>query len=291
MISSKGDSIITLLLSSLDSRQTRSFLTPKKGDINIKMGLGKKVRLNRLFSHPSGRLCSVAVDHMITYQKGLPPGLRNVPETIAKLVEAKPDAITMYKGMAKSLWEDYAGRVPLIINTMMFTVDDGIIEKIARPEEVLYLGADAVAVAIGVRGPNEGKYLRLLSGVVEEADRLELPVIAHIYPRDFSDVPKIVHDPESILWAVRCGIECGADVVKTPFTGDSDSFRQIIATSPVPVVAAGGPKAETLEDALDMMKKVMESGARGATIGRNIWGAPDPTKALIEFKKVIHGEN
>jgi class I fructose-bisphosphate aldolase len=36
------------------------------------------------------------------------------------------------------------------------------------------------------------------------------------------------------------------------------------------------------------MVEVIRSGARGATIGRNIWGMPDPTKALIAFRAVIH---
>src|SRR5881397_2463307 len=118
------------------------------------MDLAKQIRLNRIFAHPSKRLCSVAVDHFIGYQKGLPEGLINLPQTIKKLVEGKPDAITMMKGVAKSCWEPYAGRVPLIIQSMCFTADDSVIENVARPEEVLRLGADAIAVAIGVRGPN-----------------------------------------------------------------------------------------------------------------------------------------
>ena len=39
-----------------------------------------------------------------------------------------------------------------------------------------------------------------------------------------------------------------------------------------------------------MMAKVVESGARGATIGRNVWGAPDPTRALVAFRAVIHDQ-
>ncbi len=252
------------------------------------MDLAKKIRLNRLFSDPSGRLCSVAVDHFVGYQKALPPGLTRVPETIAKLVAAKPDAITMLKGMAKSSWEPHAGRVPLIIQSITFTADDAIIENLARPEEVLRLGADAIAVSLGVRGPNEGKFLKLLAQMVEEADRIGLPVVAHIYPRDFSQGAKIVFDPDNIQWAVRCGLECGADVIKVPFTGDAESFRQIVATSPIPVVAAGGPRCETLKESLGLMVDVVASGARGATIGRNVWGVPDPTKALLAFKAVIH---
>jgi len=255
------------------------------------MQLGKQVRLNRIFSHPSGRLCSVAVDHFIGYQKGLPEGLVNVPEAIAKLVKARPDAITMLKGMAKSAWAPHAGTTPLIIQSVYFTPDDAIIETVATPEEALRLGADAMAVAIGVRGPNEGKFLKLLAGAVAQADPLGLPVIAHIYPRDFTEVPRIVHDHENILWAVRAGIECGADVIKVPYTGNVDSYREIVATCRVPLVAAGGPRCDTLKDALRMMGQVVESGARGATIGRNIWGAPEPTKALLAFKSVIHERN
>jgi fructose-bisphosphate aldolase, class I len=252
------------------------------------MDLAKRIRLNRLFAHPSGRLCSVAVDHFVGYQKGLPEGLTNVPQTIASLVEGKPDAITMLKGMAKSAWEPFAGRVPLIIQSITFTADDTVIENLAQPEEVLRLGADALAVSIGVRGPNEGKFLGILARMVEGADRIGLPVIAHIYPRDFSAGARIVFDPENILWAVRCGLECGADVIKVPFTGDAASYRDIVSTCPVPLVAAGGPRCDTLREALALMSKVVESGARGATIGRNIWGTSDPTRALIAFRGVIH---
>jgi class I fructose-bisphosphate aldolase len=196
----------------------------------------------------------------------------------------------MFKGVAKGTWSPYAGSVSLIIQAVSFTVDDSIIQTLAEPEEVLRLGADAIAVSIGVRGPNEGKFLGILAEKVARADRIGLPVIAHIYPRDFSNGAKIVFDHENIMWAVRCGVECGADVIKVPFTGTVESYREIVATSPVPVVAAGGPRSETLDEALGMMVKVVESGARGGTIGRNVWGTSDPTLALQAFRAVIHDE-
>ena len=56
----------------------------------------------------------------------------------------------------------------------------------------------------------EGKFLKIMTVMVEEADRIGLPVVAHIYPRDFSKGAAIVHDPENILWAVRCGPPEGA---------------------------------------------------------------------------------
>jgi class I fructose-bisphosphate aldolase len=78
------------------------------------------------------------------------------------------------------------------------------------------------------------------------------------------------------------------DVVKTPYCGDVRAHAQIVADSPVPVVAAGGPKQETFEAALNMMAEVVQSGARGATIGRNVWGFGQITQAVHAFKAVIH---
>jgi DhnA family fructose-bisphosphate aldolase class Ia len=66
------------------------------------MNIGKLVRMNRIFSHSSGRLCSVAVDHFIGYGHGLPDGLRQIGPTLAAIVAGRPDAVTMHKGIAAS---------------------------------------------------------------------------------------------------------------------------------------------------------------------------------------------
>ena len=76
------------------------------------MNLGKLTRLQRIFSHPSGRLCSVAVDHFVGYQTGLPRGLRNLPRIVDTLAAGRPDAITMHKGTALATWRAHAGRIP-----------------------------------------------------------------------------------------------------------------------------------------------------------------------------------
>jgi class I fructose-bisphosphate aldolase len=270
------------------------------------MAIGKQIRLNRLFAHPSGRFCSVAVDHFVGYAHGMPEGLIDLRKALSAIVAARPCAVTMQKGTALTCWAPHAGKVPMIIQSGCFTPDDGIIETLSNPEECVRLGADAIAIAIGVRGPNEGRFIKILSDGVDAASRFDLPVIAHIYPREFSRQDasvtrdaegrqdasvtlggKIVHDPDNIAWAVRVGIECGADVIKVAYTGDVASFSQIVACSPVPVVAAGGPQTDTLEQALQAMSEVVESGAKGATIGRNVWGHGDIGKALRAFKAVI----
>jgi len=254
------------------------------------MGIGKQIRLNRIFSHRSGRLCSVAVDHFIGYGKLRPGGgLANLPAALAKVVAGMPGAITMSKGTALNCWQPYAGRIPLIVQAGCFTADDRVIESVTHPEECVRLGADAIAVAIGIFGPNEGRFIKILMDAVTQAARFDLPVIAHIYPRDFSGPsPKIVFDPEGIMWAARIGLEAGADVIKVGYTGDVASFRQVVENSrPVPVIAAGGPKAKDLREALVTMSQVVQAEARGATIGRNIWGVNKTAEACRAFKAVI----
>ena len=253
------------------------------------MNIGKKIRLNRIFSHPSGRLCSVAVDHFIGYGRLLPGGgLSNLPAALARIAAGKPGAITMSKGTAMHCWAPYAGEIPLIVQSGCFTADDRVIECVTSPEECVRLGADAIAIAIGIFGPNEGRFIKILMEVVTQAAQYDLPVVAHIYPRDFTgSTPKIVFDPESILWATRIGIEAGADVIKVGYTGDVASFRKVVQSSPVPVIAAGGPKAKNLRAALTAMSEVVKAGGRGATIGRNVWGVGKTTEALRAFKAVI----
>jgi class I fructose-bisphosphate aldolase len=253
------------------------------------LGTGKLVRLNRIFGHPSGNLCSVAVDHFIGYGDGMPDGLRHLEATIGALASARPDAITMHKGPAAHVWPAYAGSIPLILQSSLVRPDDTAIEQVTTAEDAIRLGADAIAVVAYVRGASEARYLRTVAEVVRDAARFELPVICHVYPRDVSGArPFITYDPEGIAWAVRCVYELGPDVVKVPYCGDLAAYAQVVADCPVPLVAAGGPRADTLGAALVMIDEVMRAGARGATIGRNVWGFRPVAGALEAFKAVIH---
>jgi class I fructose-bisphosphate aldolase len=254
----------------------------------MSMTIGKATHLRRLFAHPSGHFCSIAIDHFIGYGEGLPPGLRHIRRTLEAVMEARPDAVTMHKGIAQALWTPYAGIVPLILQTSAIRVDDSACEQIATPEDAIRLGADAVAVAAFVRGGSETAHLRIVAECVREAERFALPVICHIYPRTFTAGAQVSFAPEDIAWATRCAVEVGADVVKTPYCGDPVAQAEIAADCPVPLVAAGGPAAPTLEDALALMAAAVRSGMRGATIGRNVWNAARITATVRAFQAVIH---
>ncbi len=178
--------------------------------------------------------------------------------------------------------------MPLIVQSTIARADDTACEQIATAEEAVQLGADALAVTAFVRGATEAAHLRAVAECVREAARYALPVVCHAYPRDMSSPPRVSLTPEDIAWAVHCAVEVGADVVKAPYCGDVHAFADIVAECPVPLVAAGGPRAPTLAAALSLMAEVVQSGARGATIGRNVWGTSQVTAAVQAFRAVIH---
>ena len=153
------------------------------------------------------------------------------------------------------------------------------------------MGADAFAVVAFLRGPTEARYMSAVASSVRKAARHGMPVITHAYPRKYgsgSGEVSISYDPEDIAWAVRCAAECGADIIKVPYCNDVEAYGQIVAECPVPVVAAGGPRTETFEEALAMLGDVVRSGARGATVGRNAWEFDKVTEAVLAIKAVIH---
>jgi fructose-bisphosphate aldolase, class I len=253
-----------------------------------KVGLGKIARMNRLFSHPSGRLCSIAVDHFIGYGDGLPAGLAHIRGTLAAVAAARPDAVTMHRGIATSAWEPFAGKVPFILQSTIARPDDTVCEQIAAPEDAVRLGADGFAVAAFVRGATEGQQLKRVARAVADAVRYDMPVITHIYPRDLRDGAAISYTADDIAWAVRCALECGSDVIKVPFCHDASAFVQIVNDTPVPVVAAGGPLTRSLDDALVMLHQAVRHGARGATVGRNVWNHDRVTDVIRAIQLVVH---
>ena len=76
--------------------------------------------------------------------------------------------------------------------------------------------------------------------------------------------PDEVYSAKQVIYAARLGMELGVDIVKTFYTGSAETFAQVVeAAAPAVVVAAGGPRLETDEDVLDMV--------RGRHSGRSRW--------------------
>ncbi|NOZ59250.1 MAG: fructose-bisphosphate aldolase, partial [Euryarchaeota archaeon] len=76
--------------------------------------------------------------------------------------------------------------------------------------------------------------------------------------------------------------------VKTNYTGDVDSFKEVVRGCPVPVVIAGGPKMGSDREVLEMVAGAVEAGGAGTSIGRNIFQHKNPTKMVRAIAAIVH---
>jgi fructose-bisphosphate aldolase/2-amino-3,7-dideoxy-D-threo-hept-6-ulosonate synthase len=75
--------------------------------------------------------------------------------------------------------------------------------------------------------------------------------------------------------------------VKTVYTGDPESFREVTRGCPVPVVVAGGSKTDE-RATLELVAGAMEGGAAGISIGRNAFQHPAPDRFVRAAAAIVH---
>lgn len=249
--------------------------------------IGKKIRIERIMHRDSRNMVIIPMDHGIS--DGPIKGLINVADTINKVADGGADAVLMQKGIVTHGHRGYGHDVGLIVHMSASTIlgpDPNNKVQVCSVEEVMKMGADAVSIHVNVGSETEADQLQKLGSVSEECNYWGMPLLAMMYPRG-KDITN-PHDPEMIAHVARVGAELGADVVKTLYTGDVDTFRDVVQGCPVPVVIAGGPKTNTDEEFLQMIEGAMQGGARGVAIGRNVFQHENPTKITKAITEIVH---
>ena len=127
--------------------------------------------------------------------------------------------------------------------------------------------------------------LEQLGTVADTCDEFQVPFIAMMYPR--GENIKDPSDPVIVAHAARIGADAGADIVKTVYTGSPDTFHDVVRKCPVPVVLAGGARAETDEQVLQLASDAMVAGAMGVTFGRNIFQHRNPTLMVRALRRIV----
>ncbi len=254
---------------------------------DIMSEVGKKIRLERIINRDTKKTIIVPMDHGVSL--GPIKGLEDMPTIINKIAEGGANAVLLHKGIVKQGHRGYGRDIGLIVHLSASTSlgpDPNNKVLVTSVEEAIKLGADAVSVHINIGADNEAEMLSILGKVAESCMNWGMPLIAMMYPR--GKKIKSEHDVEVVKLATRAGAELGADIVKTNYTGDIDSFREVVEGCPVPVVIAGGPKMNTAKDVLQMLYDAVEAGGAGASIGRNVFQAEDPTKMVMAMSKIVH---
>ena len=248
---------------------------------------GCKRRVRRLFSARSDKTILLPLDHGVT--EGLLTGLEDMKTLLRQLDPKLVQGVILHKGLARELGSFVDTRQNLIVHLSAGTrhgLPPYNRSLVCSIQEALRIGADAVSVHINIGNDLEDRMLSDLGMVVDEAHQLGIPVLAAVFARGGQIVNEL--DPTLVAHCIRLGAELGADIVIVPFSGETDSFARAIAACPVPVLIAGGPRQPGFENFLQMIKQVMDTGAKGVSIGRNIFQHPEPIKALEMIAEIVH---
>ncbi len=255
---------------------------------------GEEIRLGRLFDG-DGNAVVVAIDHGL--YNGPRPGFNDLPRDISRLGEA--DAVLVSSGMAPHVASAFRRRgAPALIVRLnwgtqyatQWDYHESRSVPVLSAAEAVALGADVVLVGMSIRTGSESvdaENVEVVAQAVAQKRRTGVPIVGEVYPAGHEDLPP---DERHDQIAIGCRIvaELGVDLVKTFYTGDR--FGEIVAATPVPVLALGSRKLPRERDALGLAAAAVHAGARGVVFGRNVMQARDPECFLLALRDVVkHG--
>ena len=257
---------------------------------------GARLRLGRLFNRQSGRSFVAAIDHGVTL--GVPTRAERAVEAVERVVACEPDAVLIAPGLLAKTADLFAFRgAPSPIVRADWIVNDPRLNDLGEAYRVLvspthaaHLGADAFILFL-ILGVQEGAMfadnVRAVAAAAEEAHKVGLPLLVETVAWGSRVTDR--KDADLLAFGCRMAAELGADAVKTEWTGDVASMRQVIEGCPAPVLVLGGPKTDTPEPTLAATRGAMDAGAKGVVYGRNVWQADDPVDVARQLREIIHG--
>ena len=248
------------------------------------MMIGKKIRLERIINRHTGRTVIAPMDHGVS--NGPMKGIIDIDKTVESISQGGADAILMHKGIVEQGHRGYGKDIGLIVHLSASTSlapnpNNKVI--VTSVEKAIQLGADAVSVHVNLGSETESEMLQELGEISETCSYWGIPLLAMMYPR--GQTVENEHDVELVKHAARVGSELGVDIVKTNYTGDPDSFKEVVEGALVPVV-----KVDTDEELLQMVKDSIEVGGAGVAFGRNLFQAENPGKITKAISEVVHND-
>ncbi len=247
---------------------------------------GKAVRMERIIDRNTGKTVIVPMDHGVTV--GPIKGLVDISKAVNMVAEGGANAVIGHLGLPKHGHRSYGRDIGLILHlsaASMFSPNPNRKVLVNTVENALRVGADGVSIHINIGDENEAEMLADFGRVVVDCNYWGMPLIAMMYPRG----PKIKNekDVEAVKLAARIGAELGADYIKTNYTGDPESFAEVVEGCPAPVLIAGGSKLTDAE-MFQTIEGAMKAGAKGVSIGRNAFQHKNPVLFVKAACAMVH---
>jgi putative autoinducer-2 (AI-2) aldolase len=240
------------------------------------MDWGMSNRLNRILKPNTVML---AVDH--GYFLGPTSGLEKPGETVAPLLP-HADSLMLTRGTLRNCIPP-GSNIPIVLRV---SGGASVLRELSREgltvamEDAVRLNATAVTLSIFVGAEGERRTLLNLARLVDAGERAGIPVLA------VTAVGKDMNrDARYLGLCCRIAAELGAHFVKTYYC---EGFEEIVRSTPVPLVIAGGKKIPE-KDAIQLAHNAVRAGARGVDMGRNIFQSDCPVGMIRAVRSVVHG--
>jgi 2-amino-4,5-dihydroxy-6-oxo-7-(phosphonooxy)heptanoate synthase len=246
---------------------------------------GKALRLNRLSRRADGRFLFVPFDHSVS--DGPIATVGGFDRLVRSVVKGGADGIVVHKGRARTLDPMVLADCALVIQLSASTAyapDTNAKVLVGDVEEAVRLGADAVTTHVNLGSDTEAEQLADLGTVAAACDRWGVPLMAMMYPRG----PRVDDpaEPELLAHAVNIAADLGADVVKTMLASPADRMAEVVTSSPLPVLVAGGAKSD--QSLVGLAETALDTGCSGLAVGRRVFTSPTPQRAVGELAAIIH---
>ena len=241
------------------------------------MDWGLQNRLSRILKPETGRTVMLAIDH--GYFLGPTSGLEKPGKTVEPILPYADSLMLTRGALRQCIPAD--SNIPIVLRMSGGT---SILTELSREgmtvafEDAVRLNASAVTLSVFVGSEGERTTLLNLAKLVDEGERCGIPVLA------VTAVGKeMTRDARYLGLACRISAELGAHMVKTYYC---EGFEEVVRTTPVPIVIAGGKKIPEKE-AIQLASNAMQSGARGVDMGRNIFQSDCPVGMIRAVRAVV----
>lgn len=247
---------------------------------------GKHLRLKRIQTAPSGRMVIFPLDHGVSC--GPIHGLERMGSVIEMGARCGADALVLHKGMLAFL--EAAPSPPFVFMHLSASTSLGpdLNHKVlvGTVEEAIRRGVDGVSVHINLSDTHEPEMLRDLGSIGAACAVWQMPLLVMMYVRgEHAPTPL---PASAIAHGARVAAELGADLIKIPAPADDAVLAEIVASLPIPVVAAGGSKTDEPGPFLNRVGQLLQTGVRGVAIGRNIFQRRHPAALLKAVCAMVH---
>jgi DhnA family fructose-bisphosphate aldolase class Ia len=225
-----------------------------------------------------GRTVVLAFDHGLGGARHA--GMQYPGPTLNECIIAGADAILTTPGLARQYGETMT-RVGVVL-----TLDLAAGYEETAVREAILLGAEMgkfIFTPWSAAVPDSLARTRHMISVAHDAG---LPMMVEPIPVSFEETS--AHTPENIGKGAKMACELDSDIVKMQYSGDPDSFQEIMSTLYRPVVILGGPGRNNERAVLQDIRYAMDAGAIGTTIGRNIWEHAQPARMVAALAAIVH---